>query len=248
VPSSERSLTGFPSTRRSIVAAVQHDDPDQRRAAFDALVAVYWRPVYTRLRLRWGAEPADAEDLTQEFFARAMEREFFAGYDPARARFRTYLRLCLDRFTANARRAEHRLKRGGGVVVVPLDSAAAERDLALATGSGEPQDADAWFDREWVRSLFAVSVEALRGETAGSAREVRFRVFARHDLHQPSDGERPSYRAIADELGLTVTQVTNHLAWARRELRRLVLEHLATLSGSDAEIREEAEAIFGKSR
>ena len=74
------------------------------------------------------------------------------------------------------------------------------------------------------------------------------RAKTRNDLHQPGDGERPSYREVADELGLTLTQVTNHLAWARRELRRLVLEHLATLSGSDAEIREEAEAIFGKTR
>jgi RNA polymerase sigma factor (sigma-70 family) len=238
------SLAAFPSTSRSIVAAVRAADADARRAAMDALVSVYWRPVYTRLRLRWGAQPADAEDLTQDFFARAAERDFFASYDPARARFRTYLRLCLDRFAANARRAERRLRRGGGVTIVPLEAAAAEREIASAAGA-EAGDPDAWFDREWVRSLFDVSVEALRRETADTAREIRFRVFERYDLVSAREGGRPSYRAIAEELGLTVTQVTNHLAWARRELRRLILERLALLSGSDAELREEARTLFG---
>jgi RNA polymerase sigma factor (sigma-70 family) len=246
VASSPRSITGFPSTRRSIVAAVRTDDPAGRRAAYDTLVAVYWRPVYSRLRLRWGAEPADAEDLTQEFFVRAMERDFFGDFDPARARFRTYLRLCLDRFTANAHRAERRLKRGGGATVLPLDSAGLERDLARAAAAGEAPDADAWFDREWVRGLFGAAVDALRKETAGTPREIRFRVFTRHDLEPSGDGERPSYRELAADLGLSVSQVTNHLAWARRELRRLVLERLEVLSGSDAEVREEAAAIFGR--
>lgn len=69
--SMSESLAPFPTTSRSIVAAVRADDAEARRAALDALVSVYWRPVYTRLRLRWGAQPADAEDLTQDFFARA---------------------------------------------------------------------------------------------------------------------------------------------------------------------------------
>ncbi|HEX6104358.1 MAG TPA: sigma factor [Gemmatimonadales bacterium] len=243
--SNRPSLGGFPSTRRSIIAAVCDDDPDARRTAFDALVSVYWRPVYTRLRLRWGTQPADAEDLTQEFFARALEREFFGGYDPARARFRTYLRVCLDHFAANARRAERRLRRGGGATMLPLEAAAAERDLAAAE-EAPSTDPDTWFDREWVRSLFDVSVAALRQETAGTAREIRYRVFERHDLGPPPGGGRPGYRAVAEELGLTVSQVTNHLAWARRELRRLVLERLALLCGSDAELREEARTLFGE--
>lgn len=243
--SMSESLAPFPTTSRSIVAAVRADDAEARRAALDALVSVYWRPVYTRLRLRWGAQPADAEDLTQDFFARAAERDFFVDYDPARARFRTYLRLCLDRFAANARRAERRLRRGGGVTIIPLEAAVAERELAGAAAA-DTADPDAWFDREWVRSLFDVSVEALRRETAATAREIRFRVFERYDLAPAREDTRPSYRAIAGELGLSVTQVTNHLAWARRELRRLILERLALLSGSDAELREEAGMLFGE--
>ena len=240
--SSASARAPFPATRGSVIAAARDSDPERRRAALEALVAVYWRPVYTRLRLKWRAEPADAEDLTQDFFARAVEGEFFRDYDPERARFRTYLRVCLDRFVSNARRAGRRLKRGGWAPVVPLDAASAERELAAAAVH---EDADAWFDRDWVRSLFEVSVEALRAETAGTPREIRFRAFLRRDIEPAHDDERPSYRELADELGITVTQVTNHLAWARRELRRTVLERLAVLAGSDAEVREEARMLFG---
>jgi RNA polymerase sigma factor (sigma-70 family) len=229
-----------------VIDATRDENADVRRAAFDALVAAYWRSVYTHLRLKWRAQPADAEDLAQEFFARAMARGFFDAYDPGRARFRAFLRTCVDRFAANARRGERRLKRGGGVVPLALDFAAAERELAAATAGAAPEaDSDAWFDREWVRSLFADAVEALRAECAGTPREIRFRVFERHDLAQAGEAPRPSYRALGEELGLPVTQVTNHLAWARRELRRLVLDRLRSLSGSDAEFRAEAEDLFG---
>lgn len=224
--------------------AAREQDPDLRRAAFQALAEVYWRPVYVRLRLKWRAEPADAEDLAQEFFARAMDRGFFDGYDPARARFRTYLRTCLDRFAANQKRNERRLKRGGGATLLPMDMADVERDLTPSATAGA--DPDEWFDREWVRSVFGHGVEALRAATAGTPREIRFTILERYDLLPAGDPDRPSYRALAGELGLPVTQVTNHLAWARRELRRLVLERLSLLCGSDAELREEAESLLGR--
>jgi RNA polymerase sigma factor (sigma-70 family) len=235
----------YPSTRLSVILAARQDDPDVRRAAFETLVTVYWRPVYTRLRLKWRAQEADAEDLTQEFFARAMDRGFFDAFDPARARFRTFLRLCLDRFAANARRDERRLKRGGGVGVVPLDVALVERELARSDTHGRDADPDAWFDREWVRALFADAVQQLRAQCSGTPREIRFQVFEYHDLHAGAESDRPSYRELATSLGLPVTQVTNHLAWCRRELRRLILERLRVLSGSEAEFRDEARELFG---
>jgi len=235
----------YPGTRLSLILAAREIDPEVQRAAWEVLVSVYWRPVYGRLRLKWRAQPADAEDLAQEFFARAMERGFFDDYDPAKARFRTFLRLCLDRFAAKARREERRLKRGGGLVHLPLDFAGVERELDTALHQGSEADEDEWFDREWVRSLFSDAVEALRTSCAGTPREIRFRVFERYDLLPAGDGDRPSYRALAQELGLPGTQITNHLAWARRELRALVLERLRVLSGSDAEVREEAAALLG---
>jgi RNA polymerase sigma factor (sigma-70 family) len=244
MPDTSVPNTGYPHTRMSVILAAREDDPDVRRAAFDVLVSVYWRPVYARFRIKWRAQPADAEDLTQDFFARAMDRGFFDSYDPERARFRTFLRTCLDRFAANALRDQHRLKRGGASANV-LDLSQAERELALSNAGDLEADADDWFDREWVRSLFAAAVAELRAASRGTPKEIRFRVFERHDLEPVSDEERPSYRDLAAEFDLPVTQVTNHLAWARRELRRLVLERVRLLSGSDAEFRAEAESLFG---
>ena len=113
-------MTRFPATRHSIVAAIRSDQSDVRRSAFDTLVTAYWKPVFKYLRLKWHAPAEDAADLTQAFFLRAFEKSFFADFDPRRARFRTYLRTCLDGFVTNARKADTRQKRGGGLTIDDL--------------------------------------------------------------------------------------------------------------------------------
>ncbi|NJL29730.1 MAG: protein kinase [Thermoanaerobaculia bacterium] len=119
----------FPITRLSLVQAASSNDADHRQQAFGALIEAYWKAVYKYLRLRWHASAEDAQDLTQEFFARAFEKDFFARFDPERARFRTYLRTCLDGFAANERKAAQRLKRGGGAQLLSLDFESAEGEL-----------------------------------------------------------------------------------------------------------------------
>ncbi len=234
----------FPTTHASVIRDAASPDEEIRRRAFGALVAVYWKPVYFHLRLRWHADSESAKDLTQDFFAEAMTRGFFDSYDPARARFRTFLRTCLDHFSAKARRAEQRLKRGGGTTRLSLDFDGADRELAQA-GAVVESEADARFHAEWVRSLFSVAVEALRAVAEAGDQAIRFRIFERYDLEPATGAERPSYRDLAVEFGIPVTQVTNHLAWARREFRRLVLERLRELSGSEAEFRAEARSLLG---
>src|SRR4051812_17743931 len=88
----------FPPTRHSAVRAVAGSDPAERARAFDVLVRAYYKPVYKHLRLRFRKDAEDARDLTQGFFTRAFERRFFDDFDPVRARFRTYLKVCLDRY------------------------------------------------------------------------------------------------------------------------------------------------------
>jgi DNA-directed RNA polymerase specialized sigma24 family protein len=233
---------GFPTTRVSVIEAAAGSDPLVRERALASLIEVYWRPSYTHLRFQWGLAREEAEDLTQEFFARALEGGLFQKFDPSRARFRTFLRGCLDHLAANTRRAEERLKRGGGSTHLSLDFADAEQHLAgLATG----EDPDELFHREWVRSLFVVAVDALQAHATAQGHDIRFRIFSRADLESVDGASRPSYRELADQFQLPVTQVTNHLAWARREFRRLVLERLRELSGSEAEYRAEARELFG---
>jgi len=239
----------FPATRHSVVAGIASADQQVRRVAFDALVSAYWRPVYKYVRIKWRADRDDAADLTQEFFARAFEKGSLGRFDPGRARFRTFLRVCLDGFVANEHKAAGRIKRGGAVAFVPLDFAAAECELAETAavlgenGVAPGADDDALFRQEWVRALFADGVTALRDFCEAGGRHTQFAVFQRYDLDD--DVSRPTYAQLATELGIPATQVTNYLAFARRELRRLVLERLRELCATDDEFRLEARELLG---
>jgi RNA polymerase sigma factor (sigma-70 family) len=241
----------FPATRHSVVAGIASPDIQTRRIAFDALVLAYWRPVYKYVRIKWRRDREDAADLTQEFFARAFDKGSLGRFEPARARFRTFLRVCLDGFVANEIKARGRLKRGGDLAFVPLDFAAAEHELSLhpaAIGTGLAAIADAdeddLFRQEWVRSLFSDAVAALRASCEAAGKTMQFAVFQRYDLDDSAE-VRPTYSQLAAELGIPVTQVTNYLAFARRELRRLVLERLRSLCATDEEFRLEARELLG---
>ena len=120
---------------------------------------------------------------------------------------------------------------------MPLDFAAAEHELAThpsadgADGGSVPGvDDDALFRQEWVRALFSDAVTALRESCEAAGKQTQFVVFQRYDLDDDANG-RPTYAELGAELGIPVTQVTNYLAFARRELRRLVLDRLRTLCG-----------------
>jgi RNA polymerase sigma factor (sigma-70 family) len=233
----------FPQTRHTMVADLRSDREEVRRAGFDALVGAYWKPVFKYVRLKWHASPDEAADLTQGFFLRAYEKAFFATFDPAKARFRTYLRLCLDGFVANEHKAGRRLKRGGDRTIVSLDFDGAERELA-GVQVNAIRDFDEYFHREWLRSLFAAAADRLRATCAERGRPERFALFERYDL-AAEDDQRPTYAQLAEDAGITATAVTNELAAARREFRRIVLTVLREQSASDEDFEIEARALTG---
>lgn len=231
----------FPPTRLSAVAALRAPEKETRERAQTLIAETYWRPVYAYLRLRWRRDPDESADLTQEFFLAALEREFLAGYDPARARFRTFLRLCLDRHVQRSDQARSRLKRGGGQERLVLDFAAAEALLPLADAASDPS---ALFDREWVRALLEQALGQLRSDREARDRSLDYRLFVRFELAESGEA-RPTYRELASLEGVSETTVTNRLAVARREFRRILLERLRALTGSEAEFREEARSLLG---
>src|ERR1035438_8989546 len=112
----------FPDTRPSAISAAVSDDAARRRPGQEALVSAYWKPVYRYIRIRWRCSNEDAKDLTQGFFAAAIDKKFFEGYDARKGTFRTFLRVCLDRFLANARKFATRQKRSGELVVLDAES------------------------------------------------------------------------------------------------------------------------------
>ena len=235
-----------PATRLSVVERTRSSDEETRRIAFATIIEAYWKPVYKYLRVKSSLSPDDAADLTQEFFTTALEKDVVEKYDPARARFRTYLRLCLDGFASNAEKPEHRLKRGGGITMVPLDFVSAESEIRRY----EPAlnvDVDELFYREWVRALCERSLVDLKRHADAAGRPVMFDVFARYDLIDDV-GARPTYTDIARALNLTPATVTNHLAAMRRQYRSILLERLRELTSSDEEWEVEAEKLLNHRR
>ncbi|MBL0937796.1 MAG: sigma-70 family RNA polymerase sigma factor [Gemmatimonadaceae bacterium] len=232
----------FPATQHSLIQRLRRGDDQgaQDAAAFDALTRAYWTPVHRYLCLRWSFQSADAEDLTQSFLASAWSRGFLSQFDPDRARFRTFMRVCLDRHVMNHQRNEQAEKREGSRVAVSLD-ADPSAVHAVATPSSE-QELDAAFRDEFVRALYTRAVVRLEQQLAARGRAVVFEVFRRYDL----EAETPArYAQIAESLDISVVQVTNHLHAARRLFRELTLDELRELCASDDEYRDEARDLLG---
>lgn len=238
----------FPLTRLSLLAAARSQDAAERARALDILFAAYWKPVYKYIRLKFSQSPQDAQDLTQGFFAELLERELLSRFNPAKSRLRTYLRLCADSFALNEMKAASRKKRGGEFAHVALDCSAAEGELcaqAIDPASiPSPESLEDFFDKEWIRSLFSSSVEELRGLCEARGRQKAFQLFEAYDLCGEED---MSYAELAASFSLPLTEVNNQLAWARREFRRITLERLHVLCGSEEEFAREAKTLFGGS-
>jgi RNA polymerase sigma factor (sigma-70 family) len=234
---------GFPTTAVSQVLAVKSPDPGARARAFAMLATAYLAPVYKYTRRSWHKSEEEAREIAHEFFATALEKGTFADYDPEKARFRTFLRVCLDRFISKGIRRDRAQKRGGDVRFASFDFDAVERELA-----GSPDDAPAspedYFDQQWTRELLRSSLAALQTELEAKNKLVHFHVFKSIDLCE--DGtQQPSYAELGAAMGLSVSDVTNRLSYARRAFRRVVLQKLRELTASDEEFREEARAVLG---
>ena len=238
------AMSAFPVTRHSIVAAIRSDRDDVRRSAFDALVTRLLEaglqvraPQMARVAGRCGRSDAGV-------FPAGVREGLLRRLRPGEARFRTYLRTCLDGFVANARKADARLKRGGGVTLVPLDFDEAERELRLP---GDQRD-------RRLRRLLPPRVAArpVRVGRGAPARRLR-RARTRGAVHACSSSttwparrpQRPTYAELARRLGLSPIDVTNELAAARREFRRFVLEALREQCATDEEFDAESRGLTG---
>lgn len=237
----------FPATRWSVIDAAHSGDSGEREMALATLFAAYWKPVYKYVRLRWNRSIEDAQDLTQGFFAELLDRDLFAQYDPGKSRLRTFLRVCVDSFVMNQDKAAQRQKRGGNVPHVALEFQEAEGELREGVIDPAkvpaPQSMEEFLEKEWIRSLFTLAIDDLRKHCAARQRKNTFLMFEEYDL----DGDQDtSYDQLAQKYGIPTTDVTNALSWARREFRRLALERLREVCGSQEEFQREVLAVFGR--
>jgi len=231
----------FPATRQSAIRSILSDDPQLRAVGHRKIAEVYWRPVYTYARLRWRLDTSEAEDLTQEFFLRCFDLDTLAAYDPAKARFRTFLRVCLDRFATDQHRWRTRVKRGGGLLA--FDFAAAELELAR-TGDAATEP-ELLFERAWMRHVMTLAVSRVRAELTARSKQQHLEIFELFHLRD-DDSEPPSYAAVAAQLGISVVDVNNRLAYARRAFRAAAVAILREITADEDEFRAEMRALFGE--
>ena len=237
-------MAAFPTTRHSVIERLRTEDDTPRRDAFGDLAAGYWKPVYKYLRVKWRLSPEAAEDATQAFFAEAFEKSWLERYEPAKARFRTFVRLCVDRLVMNMQQADGRAKRGGAARVISIDGfdfGTAEHELVAQTLSAPPE-AEEMFKREFVRALFDRAVQAVREDCITRGRELHWQLFERYDL-SPSSGV--SYATLAAEFDLTQGQVTGYLAQMRAAFRTHAVASLEALCLDRDEFRREARELLG---
>ncbi len=240
-----RGMSGgfFPPTRISIVEAARSGDAGERARALETLAGAYWKPVYRHVRRKFGKEHEEAAELTQDFFAQLLERDLLGRFDPSKARLRTYLRVCVDGLVANDAKAAARQKRGGGAAHLSLDFEGARDELERAASARE-ESPEREFEKEWARSVLALGLARLDVELEGRSKGVAARLFEIYDLGSEGDPP-PAYAELARRFGVSVSDVTNGLSLARREFRRIVLDLLREMTGSDEEFRLEAGALLG---
>ena len=232
----------FPLTRFSVIEGSRSEHPIERQRALDVLISAYWKPVYKYIRLHWNKDNEPAKDLTQDFFARLIEKRLLDRFDPSKARLRTYLRVCVDGLVMNTDKAAQRQKRGGEIDFSPLDFESAEGELLELplAGSDSPDD---FFAREFARSLFGLAVDRLRKELEDKGKAAHFQLLELYDIEE--GGKELTYAEVARRFGIKPTDVTNYLAYARREFRKIVLEELKAMTADEEEFRREAQTLLG---
>lgn len=232
-----RASSLFATTHWSVVLAAGEDAAGRSKQALEQLCCGYWYPLYAFVRRR-GYCPEDAQDLTQAFFARLLEKNYVRQADPQRGKFRTFLLGALNHFLADEWDRAHRVKRGGGRLVVSIDALGAEERYGF-----EPVDAldpAALFERRWATTLLERAMARLEQEYAerGQTRLVQeMRAFLVGDH---GDG---TYAEMAPRLGLTASALKMAVSRMRSRCRQLLREEIAQTVNGPQEAEEEYRAL-----
>jgi RNA polymerase sigma factor (sigma-70 family) len=228
----------FATTHWTVVLAAGRGSTPQSAHALEELCRAYWFPLYVYVRRR-GHSKADAEDLTQAFFAKLLEKNDFAGLNSERGRFRAFLLASLKHFLANEWDKSQRQKRGGGSPHLSLDWQTADTKFQIAA-TNEPAP-DQAFDREWALTLLARVIGRLQqeNETAGRGRQ-----FTQLKIFLTPGKDESSYRAAAQNLDLDETAVRVAVHRLRKRYRQLLRDEISQTLSDPADLDEEMRALF----
>ncbi len=228
----------FATTHWSVVQLAGRHDTPRAQQALSALCESYWYPLYAYVR-RQGHSSHDAQDLTQEFFARLLEINSLASLSADRGRFRAWLLASLKHFLANEWDRARAAKRGGGRITISLDEVTAEERYKL-----EPTDelsADRIFERRWALTLLDTVVAALRDEYMRDDKQDIF------DALKPClAGSRESqpYSEIARDLAMSEGAVKVAVHRFRQRYRELLRREIAHTVNSATEVDDEIRYLF----
>ena len=231
-------LGRFPTTQWSRVITASTRDAPEAREALSGLCRAYWYPIYAYIRhRRYTAE--QARDLTQDFFAYVLERDLFAKADPARGRFRAFLRTVCARQLAARRDHENAAKRGGGRSLVSIDPCEAERRYAC-----EPADEltpKRIFDRTWALTLLDRVVERLRGEYEDAGRSAKFEELIALLTRDSTSG---AYSEVAVRLGTTEGNVRVAVHRLRLRYGLMLRDEIAATVSDATQVEDEIQTLF----
>jgi len=232
----------FAATHWSAVVRAGSLNAGDAPGALEELCRVYWFPLYAFARRR-GCSPADAEDLTQSFFARLLEHNFVARADPAKGRFRTFLLTLFKRFLVNEWTREHAQKRGGLQAVVSIDSQVAESRFGTDPAHGERPDT--LFERHWAMTLLDEVMKRLEDEYRSSGRGRLFEHLEGCLMRDP--GALP-YAEIGARLDLSEAAVKMAMQRLRARYQALLREEIGKTVASPEEVEPELRDLFNAFR
>jgi len=231
----------FATTHWSLVAAAGQRSSPEAQEALATLCRVYWYPLYAYARRRL-ANVDDAQDLTQEFFAQLLEKDYLQAADPARGKFRSFLLTAFKHFLAKQRDRANAHKRGGGRQFLPLDFQTGERRYDL-----EPADhatPDTIFERRWALTLLEQTLARLRQEFVNAGKQKLFETLKAALTGEDTLGP---YARIAEALDMSEQAVKVAVHRLRRRyqelLRAEIAQTVATTEEIDDELRDLINAV-----
>ncbi len=199
---------------------------------------MYWYPIYAFVR-RQGHAPHGAEDLTQEFFARLLEKEYLEGVGREKGRFRSFLLVCVKRFLANEHDRATAKKRGGGRRILSIDFQGAEDRYQLEPA--HEVTAERIFERRWVLTLLERVLQTLESELEESGRG---KLFEGLKAYLVADEGAPSYAETARELGMTEGAIKVAVFRLRQRYRQLLRAEVGRTLEDPAEVDAEIQTMF----
>jgi RNA polymerase sigma factor (sigma-70 family) len=230
----------FATTHWSVVLASQQKDSPQAAAALETLCRTYWFPLCAYIRRR-GHPPQDAQDLTQEYFARLLERDYLASATPTKGKLRSFLLTDLNYFLSHHRERERAVKRGGGNPPIPLDEVAAEKLSALEPTQASPESA---FEKDWAFALLEKAFASVRQEFHAVGKMT---IFERLKPFLGDGSPLGDHAAIATDLGMSPNAVAVAVHRLRQRYREAVRMEIAHTVASTDEIEGEMRHLFAAS-